>query len=127
MDSELEILKNKLEKLEKYDVIQKELERAEIKHPNFPLNMFEQLAVMQEEAGEVTKAVLQFKFENGKIEDVKEELIQTAASCMRMLQSINNRIEIYSDHNCIYKYCPHPDVCKKNGCVYPKQKNINDN
>lgn len=34
MDSELEILKNKLEKLEKYDVIQKELERAEIKHPN---------------------------------------------------------------------------------------------
>ena len=42
-----------LERLLKYSRIQDELERAEKKHPIFPLNIFEQLAIMQEEAGEV--------------------------------------------------------------------------
>jgi len=75
--------------LQKYSEIDKELERAEKKHPNFPIDMFRQLAVMQEEAGEVTKAVLHYHYENGTLEHVKEELIQTAAMCMRMLQSLS--------------------------------------
>ena len=72
----------------KYDEIQKELERAEKKHPEFPKDMFQQLAIMQEEAGEVTKAVLHYHYENGTLEHVREELIQTAAMCMRMLQNL---------------------------------------
>jgi len=95
LNSELDRLKAKLERLEpevkrlmKYDEIQSELERAEKKHPSFPKDMFQQLAIMQEEAGEVTKAVLHYHFENGNIYEVREELVQTAAMCMRMLQTL---------------------------------------
>ena len=76
------------ERLLKYQAIDEELQRAEIKHPNWPEDLFIQLAIMNEEAGEVNKAVLHYKFEKGSIEDVREELIQTAAMCMRMLNSL---------------------------------------
>jgi NTP pyrophosphatase (non-canonical NTP hydrolase) len=81
-------LNSELERLQKYAEIDSELKRAENKHPNFPKDMFQQLAIMQEEAGEVTKAVLHYHYENGALEHVKEELIQTAAMCMRMLQNL---------------------------------------
>ena len=89
-----------LERLLKYSRIQDELERAEKKHPIFPLNIFEQLAIMQEEAGEVTKAVLHLKYENGTLYDIEEELVQTAAMCMRMLQSLEEKHQILiNKHN----------------------------
>jgi NTP pyrophosphatase (non-canonical NTP hydrolase) len=71
-----------------YSKVDAELKRAENKHPNFPQDMFRQLAIMQEEAGEVTKAVLHYHYEDGTIEHVKEELTQTAAMCMRMLKNL---------------------------------------
>lgn len=76
------------ERLQKYREIDAELARAEQKHPDFPKDMFQQLAIMQEEAGEVTKAVLHYHFEKGSLEAVREELIQTAAMCIRMLQNL---------------------------------------
>jgi NTP pyrophosphatase (non-canonical NTP hydrolase) len=72
-----------------YDIIDDELKRAIEKHPIFPKDMFKQLAIMQEEAGEVTKAVLYYNYEGGSIEDVKKELIQTAAMCVRMLHYLS--------------------------------------
>jgi hypothetical protein len=27
--------------------------------------------------------------------------------------------EVYSDAKCIYNYCPHPEICKENGCQHP--------
>lgn len=81
-------LNSELERLEKYKIIEAELNRAMKKHPNYPKDMFKQLAIMQEEAGEVTKAVLHYHFEKGNIEHIREELIQTAAMCMRMLQNL---------------------------------------
>lgn len=81
-------LNSELDRLEKYNVIDAELKRAEQKHPNFPVDMFQKLAIMQEEAREVTKAVLHYHYENGTIADVKSELIQTAAMCMRMLMTL---------------------------------------
>jgi len=81
-------LNSELDRLQKYNPIDAELKRAEKKHPNFPKDMFQQLAIMQEEAGEVTKAVLHYHYENGTLEHVREELIQTAAMCMRMLQNL---------------------------------------
>lgn len=77
-----------LERLEKYSPIDRELIRAKEKHPDYPENMFQQLAIMQEEAGEVTKAVLHYHYENGSLSDVRNELIQTAAMCMRMLENL---------------------------------------
>lgn len=81
-------LNSELDRLRKYAEIESELQRAEKKHPIFPQDMFKQLAIMQEEAGEVTKAVLHYHYENGTMEHVRKELIQTAAMCMRMLQNI---------------------------------------
>ncbi len=77
-----------LDRLQKFAKIDRELTRAEHKHPNFPTDLFHQLAIMQEEAGEVTKAVLQYNYENGSIDHIREELIQTAAMCVRMLQNL---------------------------------------
>ncbi len=81
-------LNSELDRLQKYNQIDREIIRAKNKHPNFPNDMFQQLAIMQEEAGEVTKAVMHYHFEGGKLQDVKDELIQTAAMCMRMLENL---------------------------------------
>ena len=71
-----------------YELIEKELIRAKEIHPNYPLDRFVQFAIMQEEAGKVAKAVNDFHFGKGSLEDVKTELIQTAAMCVRMLETI---------------------------------------
>ena len=77
-----------LDSLQKYAPIEKELQRAMKKHPQYPSDIFRQLAIMQEEAGEVTMAVLHLEYERGTIEHVREELIQTAAMCVRMLENL---------------------------------------
>ena len=83
------ILNSELERLEKiYNVIDTELLRAEKKHPEWPLDMFKQLAIIQEEIGEVTMAVLHYHDESGSLDDIKKELIQTAAMCLRMLKNL---------------------------------------
>ena len=46
-------LNSELDRLRKYAEIESELQRATKKHPNYPTDMFQQLAIMQEEAGEV--------------------------------------------------------------------------
>ena len=27
--------------------------------------------------------------------------------------------DVFSKPECIFNYCPHPDLCKKEGCLYP--------
>ncbi len=90
LNSELDRALEDIKRLVKYERIQRELDRAEFKHPDFPSDMFRQLAIMQEEAGEVTKAVLHYHYEGGSFEHIEEELIQTAAMCMRMLENLKN-------------------------------------
>jgi len=80
------VIRGELKGLQKYDAIDAELQRAKEIHPVWPDSIFQQLAIMQEEAGEVTKAILDFSFHKGPVEDIKKELIQTAAMCMRMLE-----------------------------------------
>jgi len=81
-------LNSELDRLRKYSDIESELNKAKKKHPSYPDDMFRQVAIMNEEAGEVTKAVLHYHYEAGSIEDVRKELIQTAAMCMRMLENL---------------------------------------
>jgi NTP pyrophosphatase (non-canonical NTP hydrolase) len=88
LNSELDRLISEVRRLMKFDEIQQELERAEKKHPDFPSDMFRQVAIINEEAGEVAKAVLDYHYENGYLEDIKQELRQTAAVCMRMLEAL---------------------------------------
>ena len=73
---------------EPYKAIKDELARAEGLWPDYPTNIFMQLAIMQEEAGEVTKAVLDYMEGKHGIQELKDELIQTAAMCVRMLKNL---------------------------------------
>lgn len=58
------------------------------KHPEFPDNVVEMVAIMAEEAGEAIRAANNYQHENGSIEELKEELFQTAAMCLRCLHHL---------------------------------------
>lgn len=83
-------LNSELDRLKKYQAIERELQSAKKKHPNYPENLYKQVCIISEESGEIAKAVLQYEDENGSLEEIKKEIIQTAAMCMRMLDFLNN-------------------------------------
>lgn len=59
------------------------------KHPYYPDDIFKQLAILTEEAGEVAKAVNDYyEKDNQTTDHIKEELLQTAAMCFRMYINI---------------------------------------
>lgn len=67
------------------EAVLSELNRAEIKHPYWPGDVIHQVSIMQEESGEAIRAAVQFEYEGGSINNVKAELIQTAAMCFRCM------------------------------------------
>jgi NTP pyrophosphatase (non-canonical NTP hydrolase) len=70
---------------------QAEVARATAKFPTWPTDPLHALAVLGEEYGELTKAVLQHTYEPHKstLEDVRQEAIQTAAMALRFLSSLD--------------------------------------
>lgn len=73
--------------------ILEELERAEKKHQQWPVDVIHAAAIITEESGELMRAALQWNYENGQQEELKKEAIQTAAMCIRFLQ------HSYTNHN----------------------------
>ena len=71
-----------------------ELEKAKTKFPLWPVDVIHAVSVMNEEAGESIQAALQLSYEGGSIDNVKAELIQTAAMCFRALENIDN-LKVY--------------------------------
>lgn len=69
-----------------------ELQRAEAKYSWKNNNLIKQALVVLEEAGEVAQAVNNLDEKNGTIEQVRTELIQTAAMCFRMLKGLDEKI-----------------------------------
>jgi NTP pyrophosphatase (non-canonical NTP hydrolase) len=67
-----------------------EVSKATAKFPTWPTDPLHALAVLGEEFGELTKAMLQHTYEPHKAtaEDVREEAIQTAAMAVRVLMSL---------------------------------------
>lgn len=65
-----------------------ELESAKKKHPDFPLNAVERCSIMMEEAGEAVQAANNIVWEYGNSYDLKIELLQTAAMCVRILEAM---------------------------------------
>jgi len=61
--------------------ILKEVERATKKFPTWPTDPLHAVAVLGEEFGELTKAVLQFTYEPHKttLDEIRVEAVQTAA------------------------------------------------
>jgi hypothetical protein len=78
-----------------------EVERATAKFPTWPTDPLHALAVLGEEFGELTKAVLQSVYEPHKVgpDDVREEAIQTAAMALRFLMSLGRYELITSDQH----------------------------
>lgn len=72
-------------------MVRAELARAVEKFPTWPTDPFHALAVLGEEFGELTKAVLQHTYEPHKgvtAEDIRDEAIQTAAMALRLAMSL---------------------------------------
>lgn len=69
-----------------------ELDRAKAKFPTWPTDPLHALAVLGEEFGELTKAMLQFTYEPHKKvtrQDIREEAVQTAAMALRLVESLS--------------------------------------
>lgn len=63
-----------------------ELKRAESLHPAMPVNFMEHSLIIGEEYGEYQKAILDYHFSRiGSVLEIRKELIQTAAMCIRAL------------------------------------------
>jgi NTP pyrophosphatase (non-canonical NTP hydrolase) len=77
------------------DDILKELKRAKKKHPNWPDHIVARAAIVGEEAGELIRAALNYKYDHigcssdESMDQMKKEAVQTAAMCIRFLETIN--------------------------------------
>ena len=72
-------------------LVQAELARAVAKFPTWPTDPLHALAVLGEEFGELTKAMLQHTYEPHKgvtAQDIRDEAIQTAAMALRLAMSL---------------------------------------
>lgn len=71
--------------------VEDEVERAVAKFPTWPTDPLHALAVLGEEFGELTKAMLQFTYEPHKTsrEEIREEALQTAAMALRLYRSLS--------------------------------------
>jgi NTP pyrophosphatase (non-canonical NTP hydrolase) len=70
-----------------------EVARATVKFPTWPTDPLHALAVLGEEFGELTKAMLQHTYEPHKgvtQQDIREEAIQTAAMALRLAMSLDS-------------------------------------
>ena len=74
-----------------FDEVKLELHRATAKYPLWPTDPIHALAVLGEEYGELTQAVLQMAYEPHKSsrEHIREEAIQTAAMAIRLAISLD--------------------------------------
>lgn len=63
-----------------------EIERAKVKHPNWPSDILYRGAIVAEEAGELLRACNRATMEEGKVNEAYTEAVQTAATAMRFLE-----------------------------------------
>ena len=65
-----------------------ELRQAEAKYPEWPTDLIHQVAIMQEESGEAIRAALNHVYHGEPLQELRGELIQTAAMCLRCLKNM---------------------------------------
>ena len=67
------------------DELVEELQRAEQKHPVWPIDQLRQTAIVAGEAGEALQASLHVAEGRGDMEALRKEIIQNGAMCLRWL------------------------------------------
>lgn len=67
------------------NAILQEVRSAEKKHPLWPNDIIHGVAIIAEESGEAVRAALNHEYSNGAMADIEKEIVQTAATCYRML------------------------------------------
>jgi len=67
-----------------------EVNRAEAKHPNWPNDTVYGMAIIGEEYGEATREAVKIEMneDDASLENLKSELVHTAATCIRMLKNL---------------------------------------
>jgi NTP pyrophosphatase (non-canonical NTP hydrolase) len=65
--------------------IKEELAAAEKKHPTWPKDTVHASAILNEEAGELTQAAIDYHYDNGSLEKVRREAAQVGAMAIRVL------------------------------------------
>ena len=68
--------------------IRKELDSAKKKYPKFPTDIIHMVSIMNEESGESIRAALNHVYHFENIKNLKKELVQTAAMCIRCLEGL---------------------------------------
>ncbi|MFL5808068.1 MAG: hypothetical protein ACJ749_01025 [Flavisolibacter sp.] len=70
-----------------------EMQSAKVKHPDWPVDVIHQAAIVAEESGELVRAALQSTYENADKDHITREAIQTGAMCLRVL--VNTQLEFH--------------------------------
>lgn len=98
-----------------------ELTRAVAKFPTWPTDPLHAVAVLGEEFGELTQAVLQMTYEPGKssAEDVRREAIQTAAMALRFVASLDEYIYKAGEQHRQERFRAERDAYYKSGGLHP--------
>ena len=65
--------------------IAQEVTRATKKHFHWPHDTIHAAAIVNEESGELTRAALQYQYENGPLSAMRTEAIHTGATTVRFL------------------------------------------
>lgn len=58
-------------------------------HPTWPTDAVHAVSILTEESGELMKAAIEYHYNNGDIEAVREEAVQTGAMALRVLMHID--------------------------------------
>lgn len=66
-----------------------EATRASKIHPKWPTDAVHAVSILTEESGELMKAAIEYHYNNGDIEAVREEAVQTGAMALRVLMHID--------------------------------------
>ena len=80
----------KKQKIDKYVLaFIEEFEEEERKFPSWPEDIIHAVSIMNEEAGESIQAAIDVFYKNNNTDHLENELIQTAAMCLRTLVNLN--------------------------------------
>lgn len=66
-----------------------EVEQAKLKHPYWPDDNVKRAAIILEEAGEIIREANSLDEGKGDYMNLRTEIIQTAGTCLRMLNYLN--------------------------------------